>query len=91
MSNFVQQIATYEFIPNTGFRSFNEEMDKVRGKYRSIMKTPPPVPPEQPLFNPLKPPFVRKFFGGRASGGVNREMMNKINQQNLNLYQERYY
>jgi len=91
MSNFVQTQATYEYMPNTGFRSLNDEINKVIGKERSILKNAPPIPPEQPLFNPTKPKFIKKFFGGRASNSINREMMYKINKQNLDLYQERYY
>jgi len=91
MYNFVQQIATYPYMPNTGYRTFNGEMFKLTGKYRSIMKNMPPEPPEQPLFNPLQPPFVKRFNGGRASGALNREMLYKLNQQNMDLYQEKYY
>lgn len=91
MSNFSQTQTTYEFIPNTGFRSFNEEFNKVNGKYRQIMKNPPPPPPAEPLFNTNKGPLFRNFFDGRASGGINREMLYKINQDNWIIYNSMYY
>ena len=67
-----------DYIPNMGYRLSNPLLEKPNIKYRQISNKIEPLPPEEPLPQPMNTPLYKTFYDGRATSQENRDMLYKI-------------